>query len=276
MNRVAHAHGLQGTGKGLILLAREYVIVGHGRRHHGWGVEDGMENEVVAVFGAHPDDLDWACGGTAAAWTRAGKTVYFILATSGERGEDHRRGLVLPPEEIAELRETEQRLAANLLGIKEVLFLGQPDGRVEATLALRDHIVNILRRLRPHIVISMDPGPWAFDNFYLFHPDHRAVALAVYDAIYPAAGNPCYVPQPDAGLPAHKVREVYFSGTAHPNTYVDITETIDLKIRALLSHRSQVTEDEAIAQYVREMAGQRGDSSGYRYAEAFRRLVVPQ
>ncbi len=74
----------------------------------------------------------------------------------------------------------------------------------------------MIRRLRPQIVISMDPGGWAFDNFYLFHPDHRATALAVFDAIYPAAGNPCYVPQPDAGLPAHKVREVYFSGTTQP------------------------------------------------------------
>ena len=117
---------------------------------------------------------------------------------------------------------------------------------------------------------------WAFDNFYLFHPDHRATALAVFDAIYPAAGNPCYVPQPDAGLPAHKVREVYFSGTRQPNTYVDITETIELKIQALLSHRSQLTEPEEIAQYVRQLSSQRGEQIGCRYAEAFRRMDVPQ
>ena len=111
------------------------------------------------------------------------------------------------------------------MGVKEVLFLGQPDGRVEPTLAFRDQIVNVLRHLRPHIVISMDPGAWAFDSFYLYHPDHRATALAVFDAVYPAAGTPCYVPQPDEGLPAHKVREVYFSGTSHPNVHIDITAT---------------------------------------------------
>ena len=146
---------------------------------------------------------------------REGKAIYYVLMTSGESGEDHQRGLALPPAEIAEIREAEQRLAANIVGVKDVLFLGQPDGRVEPTLAFRDQIVNVLRRLRPQIVMSMDPGSWAFDNFYLYHPDHRATALAVYDAIYPAAGNPCYVPQPDEGLPAHKVREVYFSGTSH-------------------------------------------------------------
>ena len=188
----------------------------------------------------------------------------------------HQRGLVLPAAEIAEIREAEQRLAANILGIKDVIFLGQPDGRVEPTLAFRDQIVNVIRRLRPHIVISMDPAGWAFDNFYLFHPDHRATALAVFDAIYPAAGNPCYVPQPDAGLPAHKVREVYFSGTRQPDTYVDITETIELKIQALLSHRSQLPDPEEIARYVREWCSQRGEQSGCRYAEAFRRMDVPQ
>jgi LmbE family N-acetylglucosaminyl deacetylase len=235
-----------------------------------------MANEVVAVFGAHPDDLDWACGGTTAAWVRDGKEIYFVLTTSGESGEDHQRGLTLPAAEIAEIRAAEQRLAANILGVKGVIFLGQPDGRVEPTLAFRDQIVNVLRRLRPQTVISMDPGSWAFDNFYIYHPDHRATALAVFDALYPAAGNPCYVPQPDAGLPAHKVREVYFSGTEQPNTYVDITETLELKVQALLSHRSQLTGPEEIAHYVRQMAGQRGEQIGCRYAEAFRRMEVPQ
>src|SRR4029434_3623805 len=140
-------------------------------------------------------------------------------------------------------------------------FLGQPDGRVEPTLAFRDQIVNVLRRLRPQIVISMDPGEWAVDHVYVFDT---------------AAGNPCYVPQPDAGLPAHKVREVYFSGTRHPNTYVDIAETIELKIQALLSHRSQLTESEEMAQYVRQFAGQCGEQIGCRYAEAFRRMDIPQ
>jgi len=235
-----------------------------------------MAREVVAVFHAHPDDLDWACGGSAAVWTREGREVYYILTTSGEGGEDHQRRLVLPPEEIAEIRETEQRAAATLLGVKEVVFLRQPDGRVEASLALRDQLVNVLRRLRPQIVVSMDPGHWSFDSFHHYHPDHRATALAVYDAIYPAAGTSTYTPQPDEGHPPHKVREVYFSGTSHPNAYIDISDTIELKVQAMNSHRSQVRDPERFAQIVRDVAARHGADSGCAYAEAFRRLEVPQ
>ena len=235
-----------------------------------------MDREVVAVFGAHPDDLDWSSGGTVAAWAQQGKEIYFVLTTSGEGGEDHQRRLSLPPAEMAEIRETEQRLAASTLGVKEVIFLGQPDGRVEATLAFRDQLVNVLRRLKPHIVISLDPGHWAFDNFYMYHPDHRATSIAVYDAIYPAAGSASYIPQPDEGLPPHKVREVYFSGTKFPNRYIDITATIDLKIQALTSHHSQLTQPEDIARMLRDIASRHGDQAGCRYAEAFRCLEVPQ
>jgi LmbE family N-acetylglucosaminyl deacetylase len=235
-----------------------------------------MNHEVVAVFGAHPDDLDWSCAGTAAAWARAGREVYYVLTTSGESGEDHQRGLVLPPEEMAEIREAEQHLAATILGVKEVLFMRQRDGRLEPSLAFRDQIVNVLRRLKPHIVISMDPAHWSFDNFYLYHPDHRATALAVYDAIYPAAGTATYTPDPDQGLPPHKVRQVFFSASAQPNIHVDITETIELKVQALTSHRSQLTEPEALARIIRENAAKNGAKVGCRYAERFRRMEVPQ
>lgn len=235
-----------------------------------------MDTEVVAIFGAHPDDLDWSSGGTAAVWARAGKEVYYVLTTSGESGEDHQRGLVLPASEIADIREVEQRRAASILGVKDVLFLHQADGRVEATMAFRDCIVNLLRRLKPQIVISLDPGGWAFDNFFMYHPDHRATSIAVYDAIYPAAGTATYVPQPDEGLPPHKVREVYFSGSSRPDTYVDITATIDLKVQALTSHRSQMKAPQRLAGIVRESAAKNGTQSGYQYAEAFRRLEVPQ
>lgn len=235
-----------------------------------------MEREVVAIFGAHPDDLDWSSGGTAAVWSRAGKEVYYVLTTSGEGGEDHQRKRVLPAAEIADIRETEQRHAASILGVKDVFFLGQPDGRVEATLAFRDQIVNLIRRLKPHIVINLDPGHWAFDNFHLYHPDHRATSLAVHDAVYPAAGTATYIPQPNLDLPPYKVQEMYFSGTTQPDTYVDITATIDLKIQALLSHRSQIKDPERMAQRLREAAAELGKQAGCQYAEAFRRLGVPQ
>jgi LmbE family N-acetylglucosaminyl deacetylase len=237
---------------------------------------EAMDREVVAVFGAHPDDLDWSCAGTAAVWVRAGKEVYYVLTTSGESGEDHQRGLILPPSEMAEIREAEQRLAATVLGVKEVLFLRQPDGRLEPTMAFRDQIVNVLRRLKPHTVISMDPSLWSFDNFYAYHPDHRATALAVYDAIYPAAGTATYAPAPDLGLPPHKVREVFFSASAHPNVHVDISAALELKVQALSSHCSQLKDPGALPRIVREHAAKNGNKVGCRYAEIFRRMEVPQ
>jgi LmbE family N-acetylglucosaminyl deacetylase len=254
------------------------ILFGHLQLRGGGGddVKKAVEHEVIAIFGAHPDDLDWGTGGSAAIWSQAGKEVYYILTTSGEGGEDHQRGRILPPDEIAEIRESEQRHAATVLGVKEVLFLRQPDGRVEATLALRDQVVNVIRRLQPQIVVSMDPGHWAFDNFYHYHPDHRATALAVVDAIYPAAGTATYTPQPDEGLPPHKVREVYFSATSNPNRFIDISDTIDLKVQALMSHRSQIKHPEALARIVREHAAQHGEKIGCPYAEAFRRMEVPQ
>ena len=235
-----------------------------------------MERDIVAVFGAHPDDLDWAAGGTTAVWAKQGKDVYYVLTTSGESGEDHVNKQKLSRSEMADIREAEQRIAAGVLGVKEVVFLRLADGRLEPNLQLRDCLVNVLRRLRPNIVISLEPTPGAFDNFYLYHPDHRATAIALYDAIYPAAGTATYVPDPDAGLPPHRVREVYFSGAANPDTYVDITEAIDLKVQALTSHRSQITNPEQIAGFVREWAAKYGAQTGCAYAEAFRRLEVPQ
>ena len=235
-----------------------------------------MERDIVAVFGAHPDDLDWMAGGAAAVWAKQGKEVYYVLTTSGESGEDHINKRKLSPTEMADTREAEQRIAAGVLGVKEVVFLRLPDGRLEPNLQLRDCLVNVLRRLKPDIVISMEPTQGGFDNFYLYHPDHRATAIALYDAIYPAAGTATYVPEPDAGLPPHRVREAYFSGGPNPDTYVDITEAIDLKVQALTSHRSQITNPEQIAGFVREWAAKHGAEAGCAYAEAFRRLEVPQ
>ena len=144
-----------------------------------------MERDIVAVFGAHPDDLDWAAGGTAAVWAKQGKDVYYVLTTSGESGEDHINKQTLSRAEMADIREAEQRIAAGVLGVKEVVFLRLPDGRLEPNLQLRDCLVNVLRRLKPDIVISLEPTQGGFDNFYLYHPDHRATAIALYDAIYP-------------------------------------------------------------------------------------------
>ena len=147
-----------------------------------------MERDIVAVFGAHPDDLDWAAGGTTAVWAKQGKEVYYVLTTNGESGEDHIGKRKLSRAEMADIREAEQRIAASVLGVKEVVFLGLPDGRLEPNLQLRDCLVNVLRRLKPNIVISLEPTQGGFDNFYLYHPDHRATA---HNKRHHGPGNGC-------------------------------------------------------------------------------------
>ena len=91
-----------------------------------------------------------------------------------------------------------------------------------------------------------------------------------------AAGTATYTPQPDEGHPPHKVRDVYYSATSHTNTYVDITDTIELKIQALTSHRSQIKDPDALTQFIRRRAAEVGQKAGCEYAEAFRYMEVPQ
>ncbi len=228
----------------------------------------------VLVVGAHPDDVDFGCSGTVALWTQQGKTVDYCLVTSGEKGFEKN----LPLEERIRIREEEQRAAARLVGVQEVIFLREPDGEVVNTLALRGRIVEVIRRTRPEAIICTDPADRRFDNFYRYHPDHRAVAEAVYDALYPACGNRFFYPHLlDQGLLPHCVKEVLFGPlTAEPNFYVDISETIDLKIKALECHRSQLADRDGIRNFIRDWAREVGAPKSIPFAEAYRRIAMPE
>ena len=137
-------------------------------------------------------------------------------------------------------------------------------------------LVRVLRQYRPDVVLSMDPANHCFENVYVAHADHRAAALAVFDAIYPAARNRNFFPELlEEGLMPHAVKRVYFFGTADPNSWIDISETIENKIEALRAHKSQVGEFEDLSAWVRERFGQLGKEKGFTYAEAFRKLVIP-
>ena len=137
-------------------------------------------------------------------------------------------------------------------------------------------LVRVLRQYRPDVVLSMDPANLRFENVYVGHADHRAAALAVFDAIYPAARNRNFFPELlEEGLMPHAVNRIYFFGTADPNSWIDISETIETKVEALRAHKSQVGEFEDLSAWVRERFGQLGKEKGFAYAEAFRQLVIP-
>jgi LmbE family N-acetylglucosaminyl deacetylase len=186
------------------------------------------ERKKIAVIFAHPDDPDFSCAGSVAKWTDEGHEVVYVLLTNGDKGSHDPE---MAPERLVEIREMEQRAAAAIVGVNEVVFLGRPDGMLVADLDLRRDVVRVIRRLKPTTVVCGDPTVFWHAPWYINHPDHRAAGEVVLAALYPAAGNRNYFPELLAeGLEPHKIKELYISGSPQADTFVDIGPYLDLKI----------------------------------------------
>ncbi len=172
---------------------------------------------------------------------------------------------------LSELRREESERAAEVVGVREVVWLGYRDGYVEYTLDLRRDIARQFRRFRPHRFVVIDPTPTIEDRF-INHPDHRAVGQASLDVSMTAGTTPGHFPELlDEGLrPWRGLRELWISGPGLKPHVVDITAHIDRKIEALLCHRSQVGDNaQEVAGFVREYSARQGERAGYEYAESF-------
>jgi LmbE family N-acetylglucosaminyl deacetylase len=194
----------------------------------------------VLVVTAHPDDVDFAAGGTIAGWTEAGIEVAYCIATRGDAGgfDD------TPRDQMPALREAEQRAAAAAVGVSDVTFLDHPDGAVYVTHPLRRDITREIRRFRPDRVLTQSPErDWT--RLGPSHPDHLRVGEAAYCAVFPDARNAFAHPEllRDEGLEPWTVREVWFADTPGADHPVDVTATFDRKIAAIGSHVSQVGKD---------------------------------
>jgi LmbE family N-acetylglucosaminyl deacetylase len=223
---------------------------------------------ALAVY-AHPDDAEVSCGGTLARWAGAGGAVDIVVCTRGDKGSSDPK---IVPTDLAARRRKEVEAAGRVLGIRAHYFLDHPDGEVENTGELRAALVELLRSVRPDVVVCPDPEAAFFGQSYFNHRDHREVGWAALDSVAPAAANPHYFPS--AGL-AHQVGTVYLSGTLAPDVWVDISATVDTKAEALLCHESQLGETgEWLRTAVRERAEDAGRAAGVAYAEGFRRLVL--
>ncbi len=227
--------------------------------------------ESAMVIMAHPDDIEFSCAGTIARWTAYGAKVCYVLVTSGDVGIAEEG---MTREQAVEIREQEQRDAARICGVEEVVFLGEPDGMVQPTLELRKKLVREIRRFRPEVVICGDPTVvWAGSN-YINHPDHRAAATASLDAIFPAAGQPNLFEEiAEEGFLAHKPRKVYVGSWEDSDLYVNISETIDKKIEALRAHKSQMKNWDPEPR-IKEWAAMRAKGKEMGYAESFRVVVL--
>lgn len=226
---------------------------------------------VLAVF-AHPDDIEFGCAGTIARWVQEGARAAYVLITSGDVGIA-KPGMTKA--KAAEIREAETLEAAKVVGVEDVTFFRIGDGMVENTMELRKRVVREIRRFQPEVVMCGDPTMLFTARGGLNHPDHRAAAGAAVDAVFPAAGQPnLFEELAEEGLSAHKVRKVYVSTWGDGTTYINISNTIDLKIEALKKHVSQVGEAKNLEENMKQRAADRGKDVEMAYAEAFRVLTI--
>jgi len=227
----------------------------------------------VLVIVAHPDDADFGVAGTIARWVRAGTVARMVCCTSGDAGADD---AATDPLELARTREAEQRTAAAVIGYESVDFLHRPDGALENDLALREQLVRIIRQFRPDAVVAMDPTIVIHEEGFIQHVDHRNAGMAAVDAVYPAARNAMAFPHLalDEGLEPCNVDVLYLYFTDRANAWVDITDTIEVKLRALREHASQLRKPDELEHMLREWARKDGERIGTQAAESFRRISL--
>ncbi len=191
------------------------------------GPDDRRIKRALCIV-AHPDDIEFYCGGTVLLMTRRGVTVDFVLATSGDKGARH---AAKSRAQVAKARELEQESAAQVLGANRVAFLRHPDAELVETLGLRQEFAREIRVSKPDVLMTFDPNVK-----YRYHPDHRVVGRVALDAAWPSARDP--LTYPESGAP-HETAEAWCFGGQEPTLEIDVSDVIDTKIDARLAHASQ-------------------------------------
>lgn len=221
---------------------------------------------VLAVY-AHPDDPEVSCGGTLAHWAAHGAEVRLVVVNAGDKGA---HDPATDPSELTRRRAGEVEAAAGVLGLAGFELLGVPDGEATNDLVLRGRLVELVRRHRPDTVIGPDPTAVFFGDTYVNHRDHREVGWALVDAVAPAAGSPLYFPGTG---PAHQVGALLLSGTFEADVWVDVSDAVETKIRAVACHESRMGGDpDLVADLLRQRSAETGAQAGVPHAESFRRV----
>lgn len=231
---------------------------------------DYIPQRAMFIF-AHPDDIEFGSAGTAAKWAKYGSQITYVLITDGNVGS---HDATFDKEKLAETRRQEQNAAAQVAGVQQVIYLGYHDGMLEPTLELRQALVKLIRQHKPNVVVCGDPRSVFPSDDYINHPDHRAAAIAAVEAVFPACEMRLLYPEFEAeGIMPHKVNHVYISYAPDANVYVDISETMPLKIEALRQHSSQFGDWDP-SEMVTNWSKETGKQVGFTYAEAYRRLTL--
>lgn len=225
--------------------------------------------QTILVILAHPDDPEFFCGASIARWACNGHTVHYCLLTRGDKGV---RDCVVDPDELARTREVEQRKAADILGVKDVVFLDYKDGYLVPDLDARRKVTRVIRQYKPDVIVSCDPTH-IFGESNINHPDHRAAGQIVVDAVFPAAGNPLFFPELlDEGLPPHSPRELWLTVTGQANTVVDVTPYWETRLAALHQHVTQISDFDQLDERMRSRRTPDSTAENPRYEDRFRRF----
>lgn len=188
------------------------------------------------VIAAHPDDAEYFCGGTVGKWIKNGCIVSYVITSSGDKGSND---VHEDAENIIKIREMEQKASAYILGVQNIIFLRYPDSELSFADQnnLREEFVRYIRMFKPEVILSHDP----FVRFSRQHPDHRVVGQLTIDASFPISSMAqCYKSQIlEEGLSTHQPVYLLLFGTDQANYWVDINDTLDLKVKSLQEHRSQ-------------------------------------
>ncbi|MFM1937923.1 MAG: hypothetical protein RLZZ320_781 [Actinomycetota bacterium] len=208
---------------------------------------------------AHPDDCDFGAGGSIAQWSAKGIQVSYCIITNGDQGGEESG---IPLEEMAQVRQKEQRDAGAALGVSDITYLNYRDGWLMPSIELRKEIVKAIRIAKPDRMVVQSPER-NWERIFASHPDHLAAGETAIQAVYPDARNPyAFTDLKEAGFEPWRVREVWMTGSPTPNHFVDITDTFSKKMAALHAHVSQTAHNKELEKMVREWGERNAQAQG--------------
>ena len=196
----------------------------------------------ILAIGAHPDDIEFGCGGTLIKYAKKDHRVFLLILTEGGFGAEK------------STRMQEQMDSKAILGVERIFWGGYEDTHLKVDKELIGKIESVIGEVQPDFIFCNFPDDT--------HQDHRHLAQAIMSA-------------------TRYIRNVlFFEGPTtqnfNPHVFVDIADTLETKIEALKAHRSQVMktniEDLSIVEVARSSANFRGIQGRVKFAEAFHSL----
>lgn len=212
----------------------------------------------------HPDDNEVGAGATIAKLSQKGCDITYLTVTDGGKGTDDPN---IDERALAAVRKKEAEKAANLLGVNSRIFLDFEDGGYLDEMQLRRSIISVMRETKPDFVLTVDPFlP------YEAHPDHRRVGMAVAEACM--FGTNMSEGSEESDEKCWSISGIVFHSTAYPNTFIGVDETWELKIKAILAHRSQFSSEsfQLLGRYFDDKSRQYAKGRSFMRAEAFKVL----